>query len=252
MSPSAFRSIAASRALTFTLGLDRRSNDTSLLGEPFSFSPGYVDGHASASILRLSLDWIDRRTDQVIALRSTLSRGLPILGATNPTQPPNADFTTWLGQAQYVHSVLGTWQVIGRGAVQLTNAPLLPFEQLAIGGGTTVRGYRQNALVRDNGDLLSVEGRIPILDLSVPGVAAWDWRGPLQFAPFIDYGGGWNTRYPTSRPRSIWSIGAGLRWDIPDRLSVQVYYGHAMTSLNPPDHDLQDDGIYFRITALPF
>jgi hemolysin activation/secretion protein len=239
----------ATRALTLTADLERRSNDTFLLGEPFSFAPGFVNGHARASIARLSLDWTDRRADQVVALRSTVSHGLGILGATNPGQPPNADFTAWLGQAQYVHSLPGSSQIIGRAAAQLSSAPLLPFEQVAIGGMNTVRGYRQNALVRDNAVLLSLEGRIPLFDLSLPTAGFREWSGPIQLAPFLDYGTGWNTQSPTPKPRALAGMGIGLRWDVQDVLSAQIYYGHGLAPVHQPDHDLQDDGIYFRVTA---
>jgi hemolysin activation/secretion protein len=240
------------QALTLSLGFDSRSNDTTLLGEPFSFSPGFVNGHARASILRFSQEWLDRRADQVLALRSTFSRGLGLLGATHSGQQPDANFTVWLGQAQYVHTVFGDSQIIARTDVQLSRDPLFPFEQIAIGGAGTVRGYRENTLVRDSGVIASLEGRIPVAKLPLPAISTGDNDGTLQLAPFVDYGTGWNKRSPTPRPRDLSSVGVGLRWEVSDRLSMQLYYGYALRHIHVTGRDLQDNGIHFRLVARAF
>ncbi len=237
------------QALTISLGFDSEASDTFLLGEPFSFSPGFANGHARANTVRLSLDWIDRGVNQVVALRSTFSRGVDLLGATNLPRQPNANFTIWLGQAQYVHSVFGSAEIVARGDVQLSTSPLFPFQQIAIGGPTTVRGYPVNTLLLDNGIIFSLEGRIPVLRLSLPYIAAGEKTGLLQVAPFLDFGTGWNTRSPTPAPRTLGSIGIGLLWEVSENLAAQLYYGHGFQPIHETGHDLQNDGIYFRIVA---
>ena len=62
--------------------LEREHSVTYLLGRRFSFSPGAEDGETDVTALRLSQQWQHRSSDQVVALRSTLSFGLPALGAT--------------------------------------------------------------------------------------------------------------------------------------------------------------------------
>ncbi len=63
----------------------------------------------------------------------------------------------WLGQFQLAHRLWDSDnQVILRADAQLTRDPLLPIEKFAVGGANTVRGYRDNQLVRDNGLVLSV------------------------------------------------------------------------------------------------
>lgn len=58
-------------------------------------------------------------------------------------------------------------------------------EQFTLGGLYSVRGYRQDLLLTDNGVFASAEVRLPILRVdSVKGV--------LQVAPFVDFGVGWN------------------------------------------------------------
>jgi hemolysin activation/secretion protein len=237
------------KALTLSVSLDQRASNTFLLNEPFSFTPGYVDGRASATIVRVSLDWVDRRADHVLAARSTVNRGLPIFGATNSPQQPNADFTYWLGQAQYVRAV-GDSQIVARSVLQLSGAPLFPFEQLSIGGPATVRGFPVNTLLTDNGILLSLEARVPIARFRLPYTLSEETV--LRVAPFVDFGSGWNTRQPTPDPNRLASIGVGLLWAINETLSAQIYYGHGFEPIRGLGNSLQEDGIYFRIASSVF
>ncbi|MBV8573935.1 MAG: ShlB/FhaC/HecB family hemolysin secretion/activation protein, partial [Acetobacteraceae bacterium] len=84
-----------------SLSWDYTLSDEWLLGQPFSFSAGYVNGHAQAAQVHASLDWIHRTEVEVISLRGTFTHGLNMLGATNLPSAPNADFSSGLAQAQY-------------------------------------------------------------------------------------------------------------------------------------------------------
>jgi hypothetical protein len=45
-------------------------------------------------------------------------------------------------------------------------------------------------------------------------------------------------------------VGIGLRAAVTRYLSAQIYWGHRLQSIpDPADHDLQDDGVQFSITA---
>ncbi|HXQ53584.1 MAG TPA: POTRA domain-containing protein [Stellaceae bacterium] len=237
------------RRLTLGMEIDWRDSQTTLLGMPFSFTPGVENGRARATVLRLSQDWIDRELDQVFAARSTFNVGLPMLGATVTDQPPTGRFLSWLGQMQYVRRVIGQSQLIARADVQLSHDPLFSFEQIAIGGATTVRGYRENTLVRDNAVILSLEGRIPIFDLTLPRPFGEDLHGPIELAPFADWGRGWNSELPTLRPSDISSVGLGLRWEAEQGWLAQLYYGYALRVIHQTPYDLQDSGVHFRVTA---
>ena len=52
------------------LSLEREEEETSLLGEPFSFSLGAHNGHSVVTALRLAFEWIDRTPIQVLAARA--------------------------------------------------------------------------------------------------------------------------------------------------------------------------------------
>ena len=197
--------------LRFELIGERKRSRTFLLDQPFSFSEGVRNGRSAVTAVRAVQNWQLRSRDRVIALRSTESLGVDALGATvnGAGSIPDAKFFTWLAQAQFAQRLFGTnWQANLRGDLQLTPDPLLPIERIAIGGGDTVRGYRENQLVLDNGWVTSAELRIPIGSLKVPYISTGLDDGALQFVPFIDAGSGYNIdasepegRFPSQRRR---------------------------------------------------
>jgi hemolysin activation/secretion protein len=236
----------------FALALtgDHLEDKTSLLGEPFSFYPGVENGESAVTALRFSQEWIYRTQREVLAARSRFSFGIDALDATihGSSNIPDGKFISWLGQFQWAR-ILKTWdmQLLFRTDAQITNQPLLPLEQIAVGGRYTVRGYREDLLVRDQALIASLELRVPIVQ-NVP------WAEYLQVVPFSDYGYTKNKDLPTFYPQSISSIGLGLRWGLPLmkspvmlRLDFEFYWGYALVDVNPPDHNLQDDGIHFQI-----
>jgi hemolysin activation/secretion protein len=130
--------------------------------------------------------------------------------------------------------------------LQLATNPLLPVEQMAVGGRYTVRGYRENLLVRDQAFVASLESRIPL----IRNTPLADF---LYLAPFVDYGRGWNKDLPTPPLKSISSTGLGLRWALtfissPFNLQSQfeIYWGYPLRDVDIPENDLQDDGIHLQ------
>ncbi|MEN9461308.1 MAG: hypothetical protein RIS84_1328 [Pseudomonadota bacterium] len=237
----------------FNLGLkfDHRSSETSLLGKPFSFSPGVRDGKSTVSVLRFTQEWLERSRTQVLAARSSFNTGLHLLNATiNYDGSPDGRFFSWLGQLQWVRRLeLLDSQLLFRGDVQLSKKELLPLEKLALGGATTVRGYRENQLIRDNGLIASLEWRIPISKWRMESATSGNLdEGVLQIAPFFDYGRAWNTHANTSEPRFLASAGVGLRWLPTAKVLAELYWGKALKSVpSNKDHDLQDNGVHFEL-----
>jgi hemolysin activation/secretion protein len=176
----------------------------------------------------------------VLALRSTFSSGRNNI-EENPgiaAAQPAPDFFAWLGQAQYAHRVPKTGgQVLLRADIQWTRDPLLPLEQMAVGGVNTVRGYRENYMVRDTGYRASIEYQHPLL-------GAADEHTSLALAPFIDYGAAKNIGGARDR---IYSAGVGLLWRW-QRVSASLYLAHHfVTPPTPPQTTLQDRGIHLEI-----
>lgn len=228
-------------------------NATFLLGEPFSFSAGAQKGKSVVTALRFSLEWLVRTQTQAFAARSRFSLGLDALGATNNRAGvADGQFFAWLGQFQWARR-LGAWglHTIFRLDVQLADAPLLALEQIAVGGRYTVRGYRENTLVRDNGFVASLEARLPVL-------RDRRWADYLEFAPFVDVGHAWNVRPPGVGPHTIAGIGLGLRWAVtlgsPWRWGPQLelYWGRPAREVRTVGGDLQDDGVHLQLLVTAF
>lgn len=235
------------REFSVSLVGDRRHSESFLLGEPFSFSAGAVNGEATVSVLRFVSEFVNRSQAQVIALRSTFNWGIDALGSTDDGTQRNGQFLTWLGQAQYVRrlSESGIQLMLGT-TFQWSDDPLLSLEQFSLGGANTVRGYRENQIVRDMGVLSSVEVRVPVLSNKAGAPV-------LQVAPFLDYGNGWNRHASTPAPRDLLSAGIGLLFTPHEKIHAQLYWGHAFRDLKPAgDRDAQDYGLHFKVLVMAF
>jgi hemolysin activation/secretion protein len=234
----------ANHEAAITIAFDRGQNDTTFFGRPFSISPGAVNGRMIVSALRLSQEWLGRDQNQVLALRSTFNVGLDVLNATDHASEPNGQFFSWLGQAQYVRRLFNTQnQLIFRLTGQWTDEPLLALEQISVGGAATVRGYRENTLVRDRGIVSSLEFRVPVL-FNKAGA------GIVEIAPFFDFGGGWNLKGSPEpdKPDTIYSTGLGLLL-VPNKyVNAQLYWGYRLHHIPmPPDKNAQDLGLHFQV-----
>jgi hemolysin activation/secretion protein len=228
------------------LVFERKWSETELLGSKFSFAEGVVNGESDVSVLRFTQDWLRRSRDRVLAARSAFSFGLDILDATDNATKPDGEFFHWLGQFQWAERLGNTsTEIIFRADTQLTNDPLLPMEKFVVGGVDTVRGYRENQLVRDNGVVGSLELRIPVLPKQTGELS-------LRAAPFVDVGRSWNDR-STSGDKNIASAGLGLLVDY-KRLSARLYWAHAFEDIDNGslDDDLQDDGVHFSVSYSAF
>jgi hemolysin activation/secretion protein len=223
---------------------DWRDTTVELLDERFDFpGSGSDNGRTTATVLRFLFDWVRRDERQVFAARSQVNWGIDVLGATvNRKEEPDAKFVSWLLQLQWARrfSFLDI-ETVFRTDLQLANSPLLAMEQMAVGGYSTVRGYRQNQVVVDQAVVTSAEMRIPI----------WrrpDLGGTVSLAPFVDYAHVWDQKDRLlDRSRNLASVGIGLRWDMPRYLSARVYWGQNLTD-SITTGDIQDHGLQFLVT----
>ena len=234
---------------------EKRRSETFVAGERVSLSLGPEDGKSKISVLRLSQEWLDRGTSHVLSVRSVFNFGLDVLNATkNSGKTPDGRFFSWLGQFQWVQRLgESNNQLLLRSDLQLTPDTLLALEQFGIGGVNSVRGYRENLLVRDNGWVAAAELRFPIGNLPLPWFSDGASDGLVQFATFFDFGWGWNNKRPipgpsTPRPRMIYSPGIGLRWNPNSNINAHVYWGIALNDVDVGgDYDIQDSGIHFAL-----
>ncbi|WP_442941841.1 ShlB/FhaC/HecB family hemolysin secretion/activation protein [Nostoc sp.] len=238
----------------FALGLtaSRRESDISWNlqrdGYPASLlSPGADDeGRTRVSALRFFQEWTSRNSREVIALRSQFSLGIDVLNATVNQDPPDSRFFSWQGQAQWARLLAPETLLLLRLNTQLASRTLLPIEQFGLGGQDSIRGYRQDYLLTDNGTFISAEVQVPILRL--PQIDS-----TLQVVPFVDFGVGWNSSARTNPdPNTLAAVGLGLRWAQGDRFTVRLDWGIPLISVNSNERTLQENGLYFSLLYNPF
>ena len=212
---------------------------------PFQTRGSDDEGQTRISALRFSQDWVKRSDRQVIAARSQFSLGLEALGSTINSDSPDSQFFAWRGQTQWVRLLAPETLLLVRGDVQLADRPLVPLEQISLGGQQTVRGYSQDFLLTDNGALASVEVRLPIY--------RWpEIDGVLQLAPFADVGIGWNSEGQNPSSNTLASVGLGLQWQHGDNFNARVDWGIPLIDFDSTGNSLQENGLYFSINFTTF
>ncbi len=261
---------------TFSVVAERRESESFLLDQPFDLSPGSIDGKTRIFVLRFILEYVNRSQQHVLALRSTVNWGID---AFHPTiqanlgggagaaatgsghfqqRIPDGLFVSWLGQAQYVRRLFNTDNfALLRLNAQFATDPLVSLEQFSLGGAASVRGYRENQLLRDNGVFASAELHFPVIRNKE--------KNPiLTVAPFFDFGAGWDTadfigpRPPSNQidnhEQTLYSIGTGLIFTPSKYVNAQLYWGYALNRTNvvQDGKNLQDYGLHFSISINAF
>lgn len=231
-------------SLTLRLDLDHRHSETSLLGEPFSISPGFVDGELDLTAVRLSAYWLSRLPNQVFAAQTTIASGIPALSHTSEMDP-DASFVSWRLNTQYLRRLNEQNHLfVVRNGLQLSSSPLIPAEKISFGGHQTVRGYRENTIIRDNGAFLNLEYHYPILTEKISD----KWH--LNLIPFVDSAVGWN--HDSIDTEYLVSAGLELEFRYKNLLETTISWGSQFTNLSRERSDLQDNGISFELTFRPF
>ncbi|MEH2450669.1 ShlB/FhaC/HecB family hemolysin secretion/activation protein [Nostoc sp.] len=235
--------------LAIGLSFSRQESQTELgidnIG-PYKLSPGAdANGKTNISALRFFQEYTQRSNQYVFAARSQFSFGVDWFDANVSQDEPDSRFFAWRGQAQWVRQLAPDTLFLARGDFQLAADSLVPLEQFGLGGQLSVRGYRQDSLITDNGMLLSAEFRLPIVRAPKIG-------GVLQLTPFIDVGKGWNVKGENPSPSLLVGTGLGLLWKQGNNFSARLDCGIPLTSVEGEKRSLQENGLYFSIGYSPF
>ncbi len=222
--------------------LETVSGQTYLRDIPFSFESGAEDGESRLTAIRFGQDLVIRKPKYGLVMRSIFSAGLPVLGYTsNTADVADGRFLHWQGavEGRVELSVAGAYLLSGLKA-QLSISPLLSLEQVGIGGHSSVRGYRENVLVRDNAIVGAIDLRVPVI--SSP-------RGDvLEIATFFDASHGWNSKQNDYGPDTLMSVGVGLRLQVRKAFNATIEWAHALRDFDLGlDQTVQDRGIHFRL-----
>ncbi|MGK7888300.1 MAG: ShlB/FhaC/HecB family hemolysin secretion/activation protein [Leptolyngbyaceae cyanobacterium] len=202
------------------------------------------DGETRTSVFRFGQDYVRRDVAGAWALRSQFNIGTGLFNATINDDLPDSEFISWLGQAQRVQRIGNNHLLIIQLDTQLTPNALLSSEQFVIGGGQSVRGFRQNVRAGDNGIRFSVEDRFTLVR-DEAGAAT------LQLIPFFDLGTIWNDADNDSvEPPDqdfLAGVGLGLYWQALPNLDLRLDFGLPLVDLGDRSVNAQDDGIYFNV-----
>jgi hemolysin activation/secretion protein len=240
--------------LTLSFSAARRESNSSIQGVKFPLFPGADDqGETRISELSFTQEWLQRSRKQVLAARSEFNLGIGALRATINNNEPDSRYFLWRGQMTYLRLLGETTAqktiaptLLLRSNVQLSPSSLLSLERFSLGGQGTVRGYRQDALLSDNGIFASAELRLPIARF--PQV-----QGTLQVAPFIDVGTVWNTGTDNlNSHNTLAGTGLGLLWQMGDRFTARLDWGIPLVNVDTSKQTLQDNGLYLQLEYRAF
>ena len=231
--------------LALSLGFTVQDGQTFTFAGPTGFGFGPDDkGNSRTRVLKFGQEYLARDTQGAWSLRSLFSLGIDVFDATKNADPiPDGQFFSWLGQIQRVQRVSNDYLLIAQTDIQLTPNGLLPSQQFVIGGGQSVRGYRQNARAGDNGVRFVLENQLTIHK---------DESGnPLiKIAPFVDLGYVWNTNDNPNRLQRqtfLAGTGIGVLWQLIPNLNIRLDYGVPLINLDYRGKNDQDDGFYFSV-----
>jgi hemolysin activation/secretion protein len=240
----------STQELAVGVELSRQANKTTLLNDPFPLSVGANDkGETTISAIRFFQDWTKRTRREVLAARSQFSVGLDLFDSTINENAPDSKFFAWRGQAQWLRQLDAESNInlLLRSDIQLSTSELVPLEQFSLGGAESARGYRQDALLGDNGIFASAEVRVPVL--------RWNNNtSSVSVIPFLDFGSTWNKSDNDNQQEedTLFAMGLGLQLSFSDRLNARLDWGIPLVEVEDQDRTLQEDGIYFSLEYLPF
>jgi len=200
----------------------------------------FIIDKSEASIIAANMSFLLPSSDTVTAFSA---------GARTTFNAKNEAFDSEVYQFFYVVTLQGqfakkfTWhqsQLVVQVLTQQTSDSVLSSEKIAVGGRSSVRGYRENQFVRDNAILASIEYKLPLFVDSNNKP-----RFGLQLAPFVDMGRSWNYN-ENDKAELIKSVGIGLLYNPLKGLGAELFYGRALDEVNT-DGDIQDHGFHFQL-----
>ncbi|MDJ0846565.1 ShlB/FhaC/HecB family hemolysin secretion/activation protein [Crocosphaera sp.] len=234
-------------AVGLTFDHQKNQTDLGLFGRGFPITDGSDEnGRTFITNVRFFQEWTERDPQQVISARSELSFGVDALGTTDPfdadVNPDVAETTyfLWRGQAQWVRLLGPETLFLVQTNIQVADRPIIPMEQFALGGLGSVKGYRQNLRLTDNGFFTNVELRYPVLEIP-------DESMVVQLVPFFNIGTAWNNGRPEISPDTLASVGLGVLWRISDNFNARIDFAWQLTDVETQEQNWQENGILFTV-----
>lgn len=127
-----------------------------------------------------------------------------------------ADWSVLRFGLDYSYFFSSQWRFMGQLDAQQSSDPLIPGEQLGVGGMSSLRGFEERSILGDKGYKLRLEGWTPAFGSTA-----------IQLIGFIDAANVEleNPQLGEDDSVSVSSIGVGLRWSWKQQLSVSIDHG---------------------------
>ncbi|MEZ5666357.1 MAG: ShlB/FhaC/HecB family hemolysin secretion/activation protein [Alphaproteobacteria bacterium] len=207
-----------------------------------STTQGATFSNDDLRVLRLSgtYDFVDDLLG-VNLIRGELSQGVPWLGATESDDPNKSraegsgTFTKLQVDLQRLQRIAPGLNVLFAASGQVANTALLASEEFGVGGAAFGRGYNSSEIIGDHGLSAKVELQY--------GRSVENYLGVLnsyQVYGFYDTGIVWNIEQPEGAVGgshdTLNSVGAGLRLNVLDDVSVNLEVAHRIGRENNIDN----------------
>ncbi|MEL6165192.1 MAG: ShlB/FhaC/HecB family hemolysin secretion/activation protein, partial [Cyanobacteria bacterium J06628_3] len=241
-----------SQEFALSLTVSRNENETSIEGIPQPISSGADNqGRTRVSAIRFAQEWVKQNRQQILSARSEFSLGIDAFNSTINEDGPDSRFFSWRGQFQWLRlfglntdNPLATPSLVFSTDIQLANEPLLPTEQLGFGGFDSIRGYRQDSLLTDNGVISSIEFRYPVWSKS---------KTVLLLIPFVNVGTGWNSNSTQDLDvDTLVSVGLGLQLIQSPNFRARLDWGIPLVNIDSEKRTWQENGVHFSVEYNPF
>lgn len=224
----------------FLLGLSvkhQRIQD-SIAGFSYPVSRGSdAKGRTRTTVLSFNQELVFQDIVQAAQISSQFNVGIP-LGSTTDPLFKDGQFFSWQGSATWVHKLPWDLHFTARLKTQIANKPLVAAEEFAIGGVDSLLGYRNAAVLGDNGIFGNVSVTIPVYE----GKA-----GKFTVSPILGLGCVWEN-FKTKNFQTLASAGLALDYAFNERLSANLSWGFPLIDINQgTKKSLQDNGILLSI-----
>lgn len=207
----------------------------------FAFVEGLEDGKSRISALRFVQEVSKIGQNNLFKATSQFSLGIDLFDSTITDVGRDSLFWSWQGGTEWILN-LNPFSLISNLNIQLTGDRLLPLEQMSLGGINSVRGYRKNLSLGDNGIFGSIGLKLSLLKSSI---------GNFSINPFIDAGTVWNNSDLVIDSDTLASIGFGLTYELQDSIEARIDYGIPLIQVENAEKFSESQRINFVFSIQP-
>jgi hemolysin activation/secretion protein len=232
-----YRSLSAKWALDFGIEYHKSIDTTSFSG--IDVGP---DVNSFPFSIAAQYNWkgkVDTVSANIIYVRNISGGYLNDDETYNKVRPgASSRYQLWRGNITYLHRFKNGWIFNNRYDWQYTTQPLIPDEEIGLGGVRSIRGLEEREALGDKGVSASFELYTPPLGHGI------------RLLAFYDIGQFWSFNFPYNNligPTTISSTGIGIRWTINRRLAFNADYAYVIKGYGTtPTHGTR---IHFDLTA---